>query len=416
MRKILAIALALVFILTLFNIPDGNASYPLGCPEKWNTSDIVSISDLQKLRPRGLVIGLTPQERFSVVGKWKIEASLDGVDWKSSSTLFKYDISGDLEAPNSSYQVPSIIKNTFDFLLFKDYYFRYFITIARENCPTHTLYSNAVRNNSLDSEYYDISTVSNFVDKNKSLFSNFKEIESFQKLVNVFETRINSINKGEDLSCIKQKGLDSISIQLILFSSGTSFGCKGDFPSFLNLNLARKGLSTDGSNTIVLTNFPFALRAFPVDPKKCGLKLDPENTFEFSEDGVMLNTIKEYGSNKGLLSDFTGNCEIGLFSKIGRTTLLKTLNVDAISIINNYKSSPQFKKLLNDIAVKNQEDLKAKQEAEAKAAAELKAKQEAEATAKAAAAKKTTITCTKGKLIKKVTAVKPKCPSGYRKR
>ena len=59
-------------------------------------------------------------------------------------------------------------------------------------------------------------------------------------------------------------------------------------------------------------------------------------------------------------------------------------------------------------------ELKAKQEAEAKAAAELKAKQEAEA--KAAAVKKTTITCIKGKLVKKVTAVKPVCPKGYKKK
>lgn len=57
-------------------------------------------------------------------------------------------------------------------------------------------------------------------------------------------------------------------------------------------------------------------------------------------------------------------------------------------------------------------DLLAQKEAEAKAAAELKAKLEAEA--KAAALTKTTITCVKGKLIKKVTAVKPKCPSGYK--
>jgi len=57
-------------------------------------------------------------------------------------------------------------------------------------------------------------------------------------------------------------------------------------------------------------------------------------------------------------------------------------------------------------------ELKVKLEAEAKAAAELKAKQEAEA--KAAALKKATITCVKGKLTKKVTAVKPKCPSGYK--
>jgi hypothetical protein len=56
-------------------------------------------------------------------------------------------------------------------------------------------------------------------------------------------------------------------------------------------------------------------------------------------------------------------------------------------------------------------ELKAKQDAEAKAAAELKAKQEAEAKA---AAQKKTINCVKGKLSKKVTAFKPKCPSGYK--
>ena len=80
-------------------------------------------------------------------------------------------------------------------------------------------------------------------------------------------------------------------------------------------------------------------------------------------------------------------------------------------------------------------ELKAKQEAEQRAAAEaqvaaeLKAKQDAEAKAiadkiaaeqlaasKAAAIKKTTITCVRGKLTKKVTAVRPKCASGYKKR
>ena len=73
-------------------------------------------------------------------------------------------------------------------------------------------------------------------------------------------------------------------------------------------------------------------------------------------------------------------------------------------------------------------DLKSKQEAEAKAAADLKAKKAADAKAaaakiladakaKAAATnKKTTITCVKGKLVKKVTAVKPVCPKGYKKK
>ena len=70
-------------------------------------------------------------------------------------------------------------------------------------------------------------------------------------------------------------------------------------------------------------------------------------------------------------------------------------------------------------------DLKVKQEAEAKlaadkTAADLKAKQEADAKAAADKAalvvRKTTITCVKGKLTKKVTAVKPACPKGYKKK
>ena len=78
-------------------------------------------------------------------------------------------------------------------------------------------------------------------------------------------------------------------------------------------------------------------------------------------------------------------------------------------------------------AVRLAVELKAKQEAEAKTALELKAKEEADARAvadklaaeklaatKAAALKKTIIICTKGKLTKKVAAVKPKCPPGYK--
>ena len=54
-----------------------------------------------------------------------------------------------------------------------------------------------------------------------------------------------------------------------------------------------------------------------------------------------------------------------------------------------------------------------------KAAADALAAQKAAAAAaaaKAAAAKKKTITCVKGKLIKKVTAIKPVCPAGYKKK
>ena len=74
-------------------------------------------------------------------------------------------------------------------------------------------------------------------------------------------------------------------------------------------------------------------------------------------------------------------------------------------------------KAKQDADAKAAAELKAKQEADAKVAADIKAKQDADASARAAAAKKkTTITCIKGKTLKKVTAVQPKCPIGYKKR
>ena len=80
--------------------------------------------------------------------------------------------------------------------------------------------------------------------------------------------------------------------------------------------------------------------------------------------------------------------------------------------------NPAFKlKDLIKTAEKIVEEDKKNEFAQAEAvrlAAELKAKQEADA--KAAALKKTTITCLKGKLVKKVTAVKPVCPKGFKKK
>lgn len=72
-----------------------------------------------------------------------------------------------------------------------------------------------------------------------------------------------------------------------------------------------------------------------------------------------------------------------------------------------------------DAEAKAKQEVEAKAEEEAKAKAEEEAKAKADAEAKAkleASKKKTTITCVKGKLIKKVTAVNPKCPAGYKKK
>lgn len=99
-----------------------------------------------------------------------------------------------------------------------------------------------------------------------------------------------------------------------------------------------------------------------------------------------------------------------LADRLGTWEVFSPPIVETTSVRESEIASIQLK------AEKAAAELKAKQEAESKAAAELKAKQEAEAKAKAAAIKKTTITCVKGKLNKKVTAVKPKCPAGYTKK
>lgn len=99
----------------------------------------------------------------------------------------------------------------------------------------------------------------------------------------------------------------------------------------------------------------------------------------------------------------------------------------ADQIIIEAKAAAELK-AKQELEVRIAAELKAKQEAEAKAAAELKAKQETEAKAaadlkakkesesKAALLKKTTVNCVKGKLVKKVTGVKPVCPKGYKKK
>ena len=100
-----------------------------------------------------------------------------------------------------------------------------------------------------------------------------------------------------------------------------------------------------------------------------------------------------------------------------------------VSKLWNFSSYDLREKAKQEADVKAAAELKAKQEAEARAAAELKAKQEAEvkaaadklaaeklASAKLASLKKTTISCVKGKLTKKVTGIKPLCPAGYKKK
>jgi hypothetical protein len=112
----------------------------------------------------------------------------------------------------------------------------------------------------------------------------------------------------------------------------------------------------------------------------------------------------EINSGKGLLISNKSRIEIKAY--LGNLLLQAKAETEA-------RAAAELK-AKQDAEAKAAAELKAKQDAEAKAAAELKAKQEA--AAKAPVAKKTTIICVKGKLTKKVTAVKPKCPTGYKKK
>lgn len=159
-----------------------------------------------------------------------------------------------------------------------------------------------------------------------------------------------------------------------------------------------------------------------------------------------------------VLSCASTQCEIGVISSTFAAA--QTISLQALSESkNNYRDSlasvsdlPRYvsaaEKAANEAAAKAKSEAEekaaaeAKAKAEAKAAAdkaaaeakaalekaaeearikaELEAKAKAEAEAKAAAQAKSktlkTITCVKGKVVKKVTSVNPKCPKGFKRR
>ena len=144
------------------------------------------------------------------------------------------------------------------------------------------------------------------------------------------------------------------------------------------------------------------------------IKLRVSDTTWFSNKNRFIHVVQhELGNVLGLgdirpTSEFTSTQEDEFRPPYG---LIPLSDFDTGMIRQLYGESTcpsTFPKTVAKVAA----ELKAKQDAEVKAAGELKAKQAAEA--KAAASRKTTIVCVKGKLTKKVTAVKPKCPSGYK--
>ena len=164
---------------------------------------------------------------------------------------------------------------------------------------------------------------------------------------------------------------------------------------------------TDYSNTSIAPNVP--------------------STFSFTfnekvEDGP--SSIRVVASGVASLP-FDVNISGG-FDKVAADKAIADKAAAEAKVIADAKAAAEAKVIADAKAAadKAAADLKVKQEADAKAAADkaaadLKAKQEADAKAAAAkvtSLKKITITCVKGKLTKKVTAVKPACPAGYKKK
>ncbi len=97
---------------------------------------------------------------------------------------------------------------------------------------------------------------------------------------------------------------------------------------------------------------------------------------------------------------------------------IKELNLDLTIIPKNLVSSPEAVAIFENSRTNKQNliALRVAEKAAAEKAAAEKAAAEKAAAEKAAVPKKVTIICTKGKLTKKVTAIKPYCPSGFRKK
>lgn len=206
-------------------------------------------------------------------------------------------------------------------------------------------------------------------------------------------------------------------------------------------------VSTTSGTSKILTGKTFNLLVENNDGKDISFRLIPPSLMNTDEAKKLISTAEVNRQNAELkvkeeaAAKAAAELKIKLEAEAKAAVELKTKQEAEAKAAADKAAELKVKQ---DAEAKAAADLKAKLEAEAKlaadkAAAELKAKQEAEAKlaadkiaadlkekqdaeAKAAAdkaaatSKKTTITCVKGNLTKKVTAVKPVCPKGYKKK
>lgn len=210
------------------------------------------------------------------------------------------------------------------------------------------------------------------------------------------------------------------------FDADTEINIQFDAPKILTLNVTDSQLklvqnaeinSEVLTNKILIQGSEWNLKQHQLIPGNGSQIYSKDGTFQFAFYAISDTKVKFGYFDVGNLSLFEYAPTPNTSGLSGVTQEFKVNDFESVNLCLpfNFDSTRTTNKdcLENVLKTKAAAELKAKQEADAKAAADLKAKQEADA--KAAATKKTTITCVKGKLTKKVTSVKPKCPSGYKR-
>jgi hypothetical protein len=142
---------------------------------------------------------------------------------------------------------------------------------------------------------------------------------------------------------------------------------------------------------------------------------------------IFVNSIPGVATN--VMTHYNGEPTPRFISNILKSDDYQLLisNIDAQGITLKLIPKPEFDKVpalqaaARIVQAEAEAKVRADAEAKAKADADAKAKADAEAKAKASAVTKNspkpkTIICIKGKTTKKVTALNPKCPAGFKQR
>ena len=406
--------------------------FPKNCPSTWDPNSLVDVKRLASGEADGLLAGASDKDRYEIVSSWKVQKSIDGKNFKDTG------VTGNLVRGNTQ----SLITSRLQGMAENGSFFRYSITVERKDCPRVTLLSSPSLFNYVDNTKWRTGNIETYVKERSSLFPTFKETEELKKSIQEIKDWFSAFNKGEKSSCYLADGTYGLHI----YPEGHFFGCEGDLSKTQPFEVSPKLVSYDAQK----------IRVTPFDATSC--KVDSEN--RMANPGPPIIFIDWFGKPRGTPSYFVTSkttCVVGIFlydswgwqwlenislndKLITEKEQLRLADAKAAAELKAKQEAEAKAAAEKAAAEKAAAELKAKQEAEAKAAAEkaaaelkakqeaeakaaaekaaaeLKAKQEAEAAAKATAAKKITITCVKGKTVKKVTAVKPKCPTGYKKK